>query len=87
MTLISRQTALKRLHLEHMGMSSAHVRVLLTALMQSETAYTTIEELYLQGSRIDKEVNDGLLEFINSATSLKILDIRGKGKDPLNFQI
>ena len=87
MTLISRQTALKRLHLEHLDMSNAHVRVLLTALMQSETAYTTIEELYLQGSKIDKEVSDGLLEFINSATSLKILDIRGKGKDPLNFQI
>ena len=68
-------------------MSNAHVRVLMTALMQSGTAISTIEELYLQGSTIDKEVSDCLLEFINSATSLKFLDIRGKGKAPLNFKI
>ena len=84
---IARQTALKRLHLEHLGLSNEHVRDLLAALMQSEAAWKTIEELYLQGSELDKEVSDCLLEFINSASSLKILDIRGRGRDTLNFGI
>ena len=84
---IASQTALKRLHLEHLGLSNEHVRDLLAALVKSEAAWKTIEELYLRGSELDKEVGDCLLEFINTASSLKILDIRGRGRDPLNFGI
>ena len=36
---------------------------------------------------MDREVSDSLLEFINTASSLKILDIGSKGSDLLNFEI
>ena len=36
---------------------------------------------------MDREICDILLEFINTAPSLKILDIRSFGSDPLNFEI
>ena len=36
---------------------------------------------------MDREVSDILLEFINTASSLKILDIRSFGSNPLNFEI
>ena len=36
---------------------------------------------------MDREVSDVLLEFINTASSLKILDIRSFGSNPLNFEI
>ena len=36
---------------------------------------------------MDREVSDSLLEFINTASSLKILDIGSKGRDMLNFEI
>ena len=36
---------------------------------------------------MDREVSDVLLEFINTASSLKVLDIRSFGSNPLNFEI
>ena len=84
---VSSQTALKRLHLEHLGLSNELVKDLLATLIQSDAACQTVEELYLQGSELGREVSESLLELINTASGLRILDIRGKGRDPLNFGI
>ena len=68
-------------------MSNTHVKELMIALIQSEATCKTLKELYLTGSDIDKEIGSCLVQFINKAPSLQILDIGGKGRDLLNFEI
>ena len=84
---LKRQSRLKRLHLERSCITHDKLDTLLNAVMESNAAAKTMEELYIQGGKMDNEVAPLIINFIQHAPRLQYIDIRAIGPDPQDFTI